>query len=165
MKIEVAITVCRALLVSFSLLCSSLALAADKKKADPELKVLKQQPAVSATQAVIILPLGQSRDTRLFFSLANNSPKSLTLTSVKSTQISSVEWVPAQTTADSINPWTIPAHQSLVLDGKVRYLQLRGLRQAVSTGDELEFELGFSDGSKLLLMAKARSAYDQIHGH
>ena len=83
------------------------------------------------------------------------------MTSIKSTQVEKVEWMPAQSQASF---WTIAAHQKLVLDGKKTYLQLQGLKQAISSGDELLFELGFSDGSSVLLVAKARSAYDQVHG-
>ena len=165
MRIIVGIFIRGALLLSFSLFCSALVFAADKKAANPQPDIPKQQPAIAASNAVIILPLGQSRDTRLFFTLSNKSSTPLVLTTIKSAQVSSIEWVPAQGLQGQNNPWTIGVNQSLVLDGKTRYLQLKGLKQSIGTGDEIQFELGFSDGSNMLLMAKARSAYDQIHGH
>lgn len=165
MEIVFSRAVCGALLLLSSFACASLTLAADKKAADQSVKIVKQQTAISASNAVIFLPLGQSRDTRLLFTLSNNSPRPLVLTSIKSVLVDSIEWVPAQGLQGQINPWMIPVKQSLALDGKVSYFQLKGLRQSISTGDEIPFELGFSDGSSMLLLAKARSAYDQIHGH
>jgi copper(I)-binding protein len=165
MKIIFSRALGNALLLSLILSHPVSTLAAQKDAASSQPSIPKQKAAITASNAVIILPLGQSRDTRLFFTLNNHSPKSVVLTSITSTQVGAIEWVPAQQQQGQVNPWAIAVNQSLVLDGKARYLQVKGLKHNISTGDEIEFELGFSDGSSMLMVAKARSAYDQIHGH
>jgi copper(I)-binding protein len=148
------------LLAAISLLCASLVAAAEKSQLE-NASQRQLTTAVTAHNAAVIVPLGQGRDTQLIFTLNNSSSKSLRLISIKSAQVEAIQWVPHA----GANTWNISPGQQLVLDGKKSYIQLRGLQQAISSGDELLFDIGFSDGSSMLLVAKARSAYDQIHGH
>jgi len=143
-----------------SLLCAPVTLAVEKRPKAQQQANEKKVAAIAASNATVILPLGQSRDTTLVFTLKNNSAQPLSLTSITSSQVQKIQWVPAPSSF-----WTMAPHQQLTLDGKAHYIQLIGLKQSISSGDELLFELGFSDGSHLLLVAKARSAYDQVHGH
>ncbi len=155
--------ICKALcgnLLLLSLLYTPLVLAMEKSQPATQKTNGKKVAAVVASNATVILPLGQSRDTTLVFTLNNNSAQTLSLTSITSSQVEKIQWIPAPS-----NFWTMSPHQQLTLDGKVHYIQLIGLKQSISSGDELLFELGFSDSSHLLLVAKARSAYDQVHGH
>lgn len=160
MKNAICKALCGNLLLVLSLFYVSAVLAIEKPTSVTQKAGEKKPAAVAARNATVILPLGQLRDTTLFFTLENKSAQPLSLTSITSDQIEKIQWVPA-----SSNFWTIAPHQQLVLDGKAHYIQLKGLKQSISSGDDLLFELSFSDGSSLLLIAKARSAYDHIHGH
>lgn len=122
---------------------------------------------VSVTNAVVYVPLGNSDTTTAVFTLRNHSAHPVTITQVNSRAVKKVVLVPAAkpAKADDANPWLIPARHTLVLNPKKQYLQLTGLKNSLSTGDELQLEVSLSDGKKLLLIAQAKSAFDQIHGH
>ncbi|MES2823746.1 MAG: copper chaperone PCu(A)C [Pseudomonadota bacterium] len=122
---------------------------------------------VSVTNAVVYVPLGNSDTTTAVFTLRNHSAHPVTITKVSSRVVKKVVLVPGviPAKADDANPWLIPARHTLVLNPKKQYLQLTGLKNSLSTGDELQLEVSLSDGKKLLLIAQAKSAFDQNHGH
>jgi copper(I)-binding protein len=121
---------------------------------------------ISVTNAVVYVPLGSSDTTTAFFSLRNNSAHPITITKVTSPAVKKIVLVPAiPIKAEVANPWLIPPQQMLALNSDKQYLQLTGLKNSLSTGDQLQLDLYLSDGKKLLLIAQAKSAFDQIHGH
>lgn len=121
---------------------------------------------VSVTNAVVYVPLVSNHTTTAFFTLQNNSAHPISITKITSRAVKKIVLIPAiPMKVDAVNPWLVPAHQKLVLNPAKQYLQLTGLKNSLSTGDELQLDVSLSDGKKLLLIAKARSAFDQIHGH
>ena len=120
----------------------------------------------SVVNAVVYVPLGDSQTTTAFFTFKNNTAKPITITKVASSVIQKIELSPpVSPAADAPNAWTIAAHQTLVLNPTSQHLQLSGLKSSLRTGDELQLELSLSTGKKLLVIAKAKSAFDQTHGH
>jgi len=64
-----------------------------------------------------------------------------------------------------LNVWSIAPGQRLSLVPGRQYLQLDGIKNSISTGDELHFDVSLSNGKALTVIARAKSAFDQIHGH
>ncbi len=159
-KCNWSITSCMAVLFGFqflSLYAFALPLHVPKSKALMD---------VSVTNAVVYVPLGSSNTTTAFFTVHNNTASPITITKVTSKTVKKVVLVPAiPIKADAVNPWLIPAHQVLVLNPAKQYLQLTGLKNSLRTGDELQLDVSLSNGKKLLLIAQAKSAFDQIHSH
>ena len=121
---------------------------------------------ISVTNAVIYVPLGNSQTTIAFFTLHNNSTQPIAITKVTSQAVKKIVLVPAIPMAvDTVNPWLILAHETLELKPANQHLQLTGLKNSLVTGDELQLDVSLSNGKKLLLIARAKSAFDQIHGH
>ncbi len=121
---------------------------------------------ISVTNAVVYVPLGRSQTTIAFFTLHNNSAQPIAITKVTSRAVKKIVLVPAIPMAvDAVNPWLILAHETLELKPANQHLELTGLKNSLVTGDELQLDVSLSNGKKLLLIARAKSAFDQIHGH
>jgi|GEM_PF-686957 len=138
----------------------------------------KSLPLIRITDAVVYVPLGFSQSTIAFFTLQNKSGVDISITQVTSSTITKIELVPAiprtisqsttkatVNTIETSNHWLIPAGKTLVLHPNKQYLQLNGLRNSLRTGDELQLEVRLSDGQQLLVVAQAKSAFDQPHSH
>lgn len=135
---------------------SSQVLALDSKTLAP----------VSVSDAVVYVPLGNSKTTIAFFTIKNNNNEAVSITKISSTAVKKIDLVPAIPKKENTpNPWLIPVGQVLVLKPERQYLQLTGLKNSLSTGDELQLEVSLSNGKKLVVIARAKSAFDQIHGH
>ena len=148
------------------LVTSSPVLALDNKILSP----------ISVTNAVVYVPLGISKTTTAFFTLKNNSKNSITITKVHSVDVKKITLIPNPPVMDSskkssesslaiVNPWTIAAGQTLVMAPNHQYLQLADLKISLTTGDELQLDVSLSDGQKIYVIAKAKSAYDQSHSN
>lgn len=125
----------------------------------------KQLAPIVVIDAVVYVPLGKSQTTQAFFVIKNNSANDISITGASSAQIKKIELVPAPPkSATDANPWQISAHQTLSLKADKQYLRLSGLKNSLTTGDELQLEVTLSNGKKLLVIAKAKSAFDQLHG-
>lgn len=138
-------------------------------------KTDKLQQDIRVADAIVYVPLASSQSTIAFFTLHNSSRADIAITEVTSAAINKIELVPAapvQNTKKSDakyinmeNPWLIPAGKKLFLNPKNQYLQLNGLRSSLQTGDELQLEVRLSNGKHLLVIAHAKSAFDQPHSH
>jgi copper(I)-binding protein len=136
------------------------------KVLSPKAAIIKSLSDISVTDAVVYVPLGKSQTTIAFFTLHNNSEVPVAITKVTSRAIKKIVLVPAIPVAsDVVNPWLVPGHQTLRLNPANQHLQLTGLKNSLSTGDELHLEVSLSNGKKLLLITRAKSAFDQVHGH
>jgi copper(I)-binding protein len=114
----------------------------------------------------VYVPLGNSKTTTAFFTIKNNNNEAVSITKISSTTVKKINLVPAVPTKENTpNPWLIPVGQVLVLKPERQYLQLTGLKNSLTTGDELQLEVSLSNGKKLVVIARAKSAFDQIHGH
>jgi copper(I)-binding protein len=113
---------------------------------------------ISITNAFFFVPLGNSKATMAFFTITNNSNSDIAITGVGSNSAQQIQLMPESTLL-------IPAHQSVALKSSGRYLQINDLKTKLSTGDELHLVVSLSNGQKLPLIALAKSAYDQAHGH
>ncbi|MES2676298.1 MAG: copper chaperone PCu(A)C [Pseudomonadota bacterium] len=152
--------------VCIFILCSFQFLSLCAAALPPKATNIKALTDVSVTNAIVYVPLGNSDSTTAIFTLRNNSGHPVTITKVTSKSVKKVVLVPAiPAKADAVNPWLISTSHTLVLNSGKQYLQLTGLKNSLSTGDELQLEVSLSDGKKLLLIAQAKSAFDQIHGH
>jgi len=123
------------------------AIAADSRTSD-----------INVTNAFFYVPLGTSKSTMGFFTVTNNSNSDISITGVSSSSAKQIRLMPEATLL-------IPAHQSVALKSSGRYLQINDLKTKLSTGDELHLVISLSNGQKLQLVALAKSAYDQVHGH
>lgn len=137
---------CLALVMMF-LSCAQSAVAADARSLD-----------INITNAFFYVPLGASKTTMAFFTVTNNSNSDIKITGVSSSAAQQLRLMPESTLL-------IPAHQSVALKSSGRYLQINDLKTKLSTGDELHLVVSLSNGQKLQLIALAKSAYDQVHGH
>lgn len=113
---------------------------------------------IKVTNAFFYVPLGASKTTMAFFTITNNSNNDISITAVSSNAAKQVQLMPESSLL-------IPAHQSVALKSSGRYLQINDLKTKLSTGDELQLVVSLSNGQKLQLIALAKSAYDQVHGH
>lgn len=113
---------------------------------------------INITNAFFYVPLGASKTTMAFFTLTNNSNSDISIIGVSSSAAKQVRLMPE-------NTLLIPAHQSVALKSSGRYVQINDLKTKLSTGDELHLVVSLSNGQKLQLIALAKSAYDQAHGH
>lgn len=123
------------------------ALAADVRLSD-----------INITNAFFYVPLGTSKSTMAFFTITNNSNSDISIMGVSSSSAKQIRLMPESTVL-------IPAHQSVALKSSGRYLQINDLKTKLSTGDELHLVVSLGNGQKLQLIALAKSAYDQVHGH
>ena len=149
--------------------------AADKKVAVPVNPTINS--SITVTNAVVYVPLGKAQTTTAFFTIQNTGANDVSIIKVASPAVKEISLVPMsarapteKASADSSitgtsNPWTIPAGKSLALAPQQQYLQLIGLKNSLTTGDELQLEVSLSNGKKVIVIAKAKSAYDQIHNH
>lgn len=117
-----------------------------------------QQSGLSVTNAFFYVPLGTSKESMAFFTLTNNTNTDIRVTGVKSTAAQQVVLMPEPTLL-------VPAHQSVALKASGRYLKINGLKNRLTTGDELHLVLSLSNGRNMVVVALAKSAYDQTHGH
>ena len=113
---------------------------------------------ITVSNAFFYVPIGTSKTTTAFFTITNRSSSDIRITGVSSHQATQVMLM-----ADLI--LVVPAHQSIVLKSGGPYLQINGLKGRLSTGDELYLLVNLSNGRSLELVAFAKSAYDQVHGH
>ncbi|GGY67754.1 hypothetical protein GCM10011613_09940 [Cellvibrio zantedeschiae] len=113
---------------------------------------------INVTNAFFYVPLGTSKTTMAFFTITNNSNKDISITGVSSSFAKQIRLMPEATLL-------IPAHQSVALKSSGRYVEINDLKAKLSTGDELHLLVSLSNGQKLQLVARAKSAYDQVHGH
>ncbi len=113
---------------------------------------------ISVTNAFFYVPLGASKTTMAFFTITNNSNSDISITGVSSSSVKHIQLMPEPSLL-------VPAHQSVALKASGRYLQINELKTKLSTGDELHLVVSLSNGQKLQLIALAKSAYDQVHGH
>lgn len=123
------------------------ACAADSRAAD-----------INVTNAFFYVPLANSKSTMAFFTITNNSNSDISVTGVSSAAAKQIRLMPESTLL-------VPAHQSVALKASGRYLQINDLKGRLTTGDELHLDVSLSNGQKLVLVARAKSAYDQTHGH
>lgn len=112
----------------------------------------------SVTNAVVYVPLANSKSTMGFFTITNNSNKDVRIVGVSSTAAQQILLMPEPVVV-------VPAHQSVALKSSGRYLQINNLKGRLSTGDELHLIISLSTGQHIELVALAKSAYDQVHGH
>ena len=142
---------------------------------------------INVINAVVYVPLGNTKTTTAFFTIQNGSATDVTIIKVSSPSVKQISLVPiplsasvstrstsskepateksASPISDTSNPWTIPADKTLALNPQHQYLQLIGLKNSLTTGDELQLEVSLSNGKKLLVVATAKSEYDQRHSH
>ena len=113
---------------------------------------------IRVTNAFIYVPLGASKTTTGFFTIDNRSASGITITGISSNFAKQIKLMPKPTVV-------VPAHDSLTLNPKGSFLQINDLKSKLSTGDELHLTVSLSNGQKLQIIAVAKSAYDQIHGH
>lgn len=113
---------------------------------------------IKVTNAFFYVPLGTSTRTTAFFTIINNSNTNIRITGVSSRLAKQISLVP-QTTLE------LPARQTLSLKPDGPYLQINGIKSGLSTGDELHLVLKLSNGRSIEVIALAKSAYDQVHGH
>jgi|GEM_PF-2787351 len=122
--------------------------------------------SVKVFDAYVYVPLGKSQETEAFFTLQNNSASALNIVKVTSPQVKTIEFLPAKTTRENVaDVWQLRAGQRLVLQPKQQYLRLKGLKNSLTTGDELQLEISLSNGQRIPLIARAKSAFDQRHDH
>lgn len=112
----------------------------------------------SVTNAFFYVPLGASKTTMAFFTITNNTNNDVRITGVTSSAAKQIFLMP-----DPV--LMIPAHQSVALKSSGRYLQINDLKGKLSTGDELHLIVSLSNGRSIDVIALAKSAYDQMHGH
>lgn len=113
---------------------------------------------INITNAFFYVPLGASKTTTAFFTVTNNSNKDIGITAVNSSAATQIRLMPESTLL-------IPAHQSVALKSNGHYIQINELKNRLTTGDELQLVVSLSNGQKLQVVALAKSAYDQMHGH
>jgi copper(I)-binding protein len=113
---------------------------------------------INITNAFFYVPLPGSKTTMAFFTITNNSNTDVTITSVSSPAAKQLRLMPDSSLL-------VPAHQSVALKASGRYLQINELKTKLSTGDELQLTVSLSTGKHLQILAVAKSAYDQLHGH
>jgi copper(I)-binding protein len=113
---------------------------------------------VRVTNAFIYVPLGNNKTTTAFFTITNHSNNDVTINAVTSSSIKEIKLMPK-------SPLVVPAHETLTLKPNSSFLQMNELKNPLKTGDELHLILSLSNGQKLQIVAVAKSAYDQIHGH
>ncbi|MFO1388099.1 copper chaperone PCu(A)C [Cellvibrio sp.] len=112
----------------------------------------------SVSNAFFYVPLGTSKTTMAFFTITNNTNSDVRITGVKSSSANQIVVMPEPVLL-------VPAHQSVALKSSGRYLQINGLKGKLSTGDELHLIVSLSNGRSIDVIALAKSAYDQMHGH
>ena len=113
---------------------------------------------IHVTNAFFYVPVGASKTTTAFFTITNHSNSDIRITGVSSVQAGQMALMPEPVLI-------VPAHQSVTLKSGGPYLQINGLKGRLSTGDELHLRVNLSNGRSLELVALAKSAYDQVHGH
>ena len=113
---------------------------------------------IRVTNAFIYVPLGASKTTTGFFTIDNRSASDISITGISSNFAKQIKLMPKEVVI-------IPAHESLALKPKGSFLQVNDLKSRLSTGDELHLTVSLSNGQKLHIIAVAKSAYDQTHGH
>lgn len=113
---------------------------------------------IKVTNAFIYVPLGTNKTTTGFFTIANQSGSDVSVTGVNAKFAGQIKLIPTAT-------WVVPAHGSLSLKPGGNFLQINDLKNKLTTGDELHLTLSLSNGQKLQIIALAKSAYDQTHGH
>ncbi len=149
-----------AVLIIFALAKSSI--AADARTLDirtPDIRTSDIRTSdIKVTNAFFYVPVGNSKSTMAFFTITNNSKNNISITGVSSNLAGQIRLMPESSLA-------IPAHQSVALKASGRYLQINDLKTRLTTGDELHLEVSLSNGQKLQLIARAKSAYDQVHGY
>jgi copper(I)-binding protein len=143
--------------VNYLLKCLALALIVFSG-AQPAFAAEVRLSEINFTNEFFYVPLGASKTTMAFFTVTNNSNSDISITGVSSGAAKQVRLMPE-------NTLLIPAHQSVALKSSGRYVQINDLKNKLSTGDELHLVVSLSNGQKLQLIALAKSAYDQAHGH
>jgi copper(I)-binding protein len=118
----------------------------------------KESLDIRVTNAYIYVPLGASKTTTGFFTIDNRSGSDITITGISSNFAKQIKLTPKPVLV-------IPAQESLTLKPKGFFLQINDLKAKLNTGDELHLSITLSNGQKLQIIALAKSAYDQIHGH
>ncbi len=113
---------------------------------------------VRVTKAIVYVPLGTSKTTTGFFTIDNRSASDITITEVTSNFARQIKLMPRPNL-------TVPAHESVTLTPKGSFLQINDLKAKLNTGDELQLSVSLSNGQRLQIIAVAKSAYDQTHGH
>jgi copper(I)-binding protein len=113
---------------------------------------------IRATNAFIYVPLGASKNTTGFFTIDNRSASDISIAGVTSSFARQIKLMPNAN-------WIIPAHESLTLKPNGSFLQINDLKTKLNTGDELQLTISLNNGRRLQIIAVAKSAYDQTHGH
>ena len=117
---------------------------------------------VSISDAFVYVPVGKADTTQAFFTLQNNSQQQVVITRVTSSAAKKIALI--STGGNVLNVWSVAPGQRLTLMPGRQYLQLEGIKSSIVTGDELHFDVSLSNGKTLTVIAKAKSAFDQIHG-
>ncbi|MET0356635.1 MAG: copper chaperone PCu(A)C [Cellvibrio sp.] len=142
------------LLIVFNVQAALAAEAATKNSASSKKEVLD----IKVTNAFIYVPLGANKATTGFFTITNQSSSDVSITGANAKFAKQIKLTPKEN-------WVIPAHGSLTLKPGGNFLQINDLKNKLTTGDELHLTLSLSNGQKLYIIAVAKSAYDQTHGH
>lgn len=124
--------------------------------------------SVKAYDAQVMVPLGDIQAPEVYVRLQNTGDKQVSLIAVSSSVANRV--LIQEKSSGAKNPKLL---QSLVLPPKTLvelsqagpYLLLKGLKFSYQTGDQLHFQLRFSDNSQIEVVAVAKSAFDQPHHH
>ena len=118
----------------------------------------KEALDIRVTNAFVFVPLGAGKNTTGFFTIDNRSNSDIIITGVSASFAKQIKLAPKTSLM-------IPAHESLTLKPNANFLQINDLNNKLTTGDELHLTISLSNGQKLQIIAVAKSAYDQIHGH
>jgi len=113
---------------------------------------------VRVTKAIVYVPLGASKSTTGFFTIDNRSASDINVTEVTSSFAKQIKLMPRPNLV-------VPAHESFTLKPNGSFLQINDLKTKLNTGDELQLSVSLSNGQRLQIIAVAKSAYDQTHGH
>jgi copper(I)-binding protein len=120
--------------------------------------------SVQVSRATIFVPLGKAKTTDGLLTLKNIGKEDLSLIKITSPYAKQV--VLNFSSKDPVltkRAWTLAANQTLNLELGKQFLTFDKIKYQISTGDEVELSLWFSDGRKLVIMAKVKSAYDLKH--
>ena len=145
-------------IVAFNFQSTLAADDAAKSPAVVKAPLKKEVLDVRVTKAIVYVPLGGSKTTTGFFTIDNRSASDITITEVSSSFAKQIKLMPR---ANLI----VPAHESFTLNPNGSFLQINDLKTKLNTGDELQLSVSLSNGQRLQIVAVAKSAYDQTHGH
>lgn len=134
---------------------------------------------INVINAVVYVPLGNTTTTTAFFTIQNGSTTDVGIIKVSSPSVKKISLVPIPLSAlvstrstsskepaieksvspitDTSSPWTIQAGKTLTLNPQHQYLQLIGLKNSLTTGDELQLEVSLSNGKNCLLSPQPRA--------